>query len=369
MPEHVEAGRAGLSAGADLRPDARLVVLSPNWLGDAIMALPAVADLRRHFSGARLAVAARRGLADAWRAAPGVDAVLELDYDGRLPHASRWLADVATVAAERFDLAVILPNSFASAWLASRARIPERWGYRADLRTRLLTRVAAKPRTLVHQAEYYQTLVRAFGIETGPLHPVMQVTHAAQSAAGRLLAEAGVEPGAPFVVLAPGAAYGKAKQWLPHRFAELIVELAHMGLTAVVVGSGGDREAMQQIDRALDAQRAAARPVDVVGRTDLPTLMGVMTAARACVSNDSGAMHLAAAVGVPVTAVFGATNEQGTAPLPVSGARDDPRQVAIVRTDVWCRPCMLRECPIDHRCMSGVSASQVAAAVKRQVEA
>ncbi len=361
MPEH--AGVCPVQAGA------RIVVLSPNWLGDAIMALPAVADLRRHASGASLAVAARRGLADLWRAVPGVDAVVPLDYDGRLAHAVRWRSDTRALAAGGFTLAVVLPNSFASAWLVSRAGIPERWGFRADIRAPLLTWTAPKPRALVHQAEYYQTLVRAFGIETGPLRPVVHVPGQGRAVAVQLLGEAGVEPGTPFVTLAPGAAYGKAKQWLPERFAELVADLAREGLASVVVGSHGDREATAQIAQVLAARGGAARAVDLVGRTDLPALMGVMATGRACVSNDSGAMHLAAAIGVPVTAIFGSTNERGTAPLPAVGDRDDPRRVAVISTPVWCRPCMLRECPIDHRCMTGVRASAVAAAVKRQVSA
>ncbi len=348
-------------------PAPRVLVISPNWLGDAVMALPAVQDLRRHEPGAHLAVAARRGLADLWRAVPGMDEVIPLAYDGRLRHTPAWAADAAMLAAGRFSRAVLLPNSFASAWLVRRAGIAERWGYRADLRAPLLTRAVPKPATRVHQGEFYQALVHALGVDNGPLRPTIEPPAEARQEATRLLQDVGLPPGAPFVALAPGAAYGKAKQWLPERFAELVAALHADGLPTVIVGSGGDGEAAGRIRAALGARGDAVRPADLVGRTSLGTLMGVLAASRACVSNDSGAMHLAAAVGVPVTAVFGPTDERATAPLPGAGDRDDPARIAVVTNPVWCRPCMLRECPIDHRCMVGIAAGTVAAAVRRQV--
>jgi heptosyltransferase-2 len=153
------------------------------------------------------------------------------------------------------------------------------------------------------------------------------------------------------VALAPGAAYGGAKRWPPERFASLALELAADGVPTVMIGSGGDR------DTAAEVKQAAPQVIDLVGRTDLSQLAGVLALARTLVSNDSGAMHLAAAVGTPVTAVFGPTDERATRPL---GERH-----AILTANVWCRPCMLRECPLDHRCMRDIDTTQVVAAARR----
>jgi heptosyltransferase-2 len=177
--------------------------------------------------------------------------------------------------------------------------------------------------------------------------------------AAALLAHHGVPEDATVVGMAPGAAYGRAKQWPPERFGHL-ARLLHerRGAVSVLVGSRADRSAGDDI-------APCAPVVDLIGQTDLPLLVGLMARCRAFVSNDSGAMHLAAAVGLPVTAIFGSTDERSTAPL-ASGSTSAPRH-EILTCDAWCRPCMLRECPIDHRCMTGIDAGMVSMAVERQL--
>jgi heptosyltransferase-2 len=331
----------------------RLVVLAPNWLGDAVMALPAIADVRRHFAGAHLTVAGRGAIAALFAMVPGIDAVLTLPGRGGLAALRTWRADAGALAAAGFDTALLLPNSFASALVAHRAGIGERWGLATDLRGRLLTQAVPKPRSAESQAAYYQALVGAFGIANGPRHARVDPPRLEQSPA----------PRDPYVVFAPGAAYGKAKQWPPPRFGELAVRLLAEKRSVALVGSRGDQDACSEIVRTVRRLRAGADEgvVDLCGRTTLGELASVMAGAEGVVSNDSGAMHLAAAVGAPVVAVFGATNERRTAPL--TRGPDAPRP-RVVATDVWCRPCMLRECPIDHRCMTGVSAGQVHEALR-----
>ena len=325
-----------------------LVVLSPNWLGDAVMALPAIADIRRHFAPARLTVAARASVASLFTMVPGVEAVLTLPGRGGLSALGTWRQDVAALAGGGFDTAVLLPNSWASAYVVYRAGIAERWGLATDLRARWLTRSAPKPRGAAHQAAYYQALVAALGIETGPAYASVHVPHGTANPVAQR----------PYVVLAPGAAYGSAKQWPPDRFAELAVMLADRGQTVVLVGSRADAPTCRAIRHLATGANPDAM-VDLSGRTSLAELTAVLAGASAVVSNDSGAMHLAGAVGAPVVAVFGATNERRTAPL-VNGPEAEPPR--ILATDVWCRPCMLRECPIDHRCMTGITAQAVASA-------
>jgi heptosyltransferase-2 len=209
----------------------------------------------------------------------------------------------------------------------------------------------------VHQAAYYQHLVRELGVESGPLEPVLTVPDEAVTAARTVLTTRGWDASRALVAIAPGAAYGTAKRWLPEHYASLITQLVKTGLQCALVGSAGDTETTEWIIRLVPETE---RPyvIDLSGATTLSSLVGVIALAQAFVSNDSGAMHVASAVGVPVAAIFGPTREYETRPLPRAGARAE-----VLIHPVWCRPCMLRECPIDHRCMKGLSPERVFASV------
>jgi len=321
----------------------RILIVAPNWLGDAVMALPAIADVRRAHRDATITIAAKPSVAPLF--------ALVADVDG-----------IGPVDGAPSDAVILLPNSFHSAWMVYRARVPERWGYRTDWRGGLLTRAIPAP-ARVHQVEYYQHLTRALGCPSGPGEPRLTVPDARRAAAASLLAAAGWDGRARLAALAPGAAYGGAKRWPPRSFADLAAELAADGVQPVIVGSAADRDTTAEVLEAFrrptsNAERRTA-PIDLTGTTDLPTLAAVLSHCRALITNDSGAMHVGAAVGVPVTAVFGPTDETATHP------RGSAHR--IVTHDVWCRPCMLRECPIDHRCMRGVGVATVVEAARRSL--
>jgi heptosyltransferase-2 len=326
-------------------PITRLVIVAPNWLGDAVMALPAIADVRRDLPHSDITVAARPAIAPLFGMVAGVNHVID-----------------AARLDDRFDTALLLPNSFRSALLAKRAGIRERWGYRTQWRAPLLTRGIAPPRAVrhVHQADYYQRLVRALGFANGPVESRLAVPPEAREAGARALREAGWDGAAPLVALAPGAAYGGAKRWPPEQFAELAQMLARDGVTCVMVGTSADATTAADVAQAYQAPEAGRALCTLVGHTDLPALAGVLAHCRTLVTNDSGAMHLAAAIGIAVTAVFGPTDERATRPL--GGA------TTVVTNPVWCRPCLLRECPIDHQCMRGIEAADVMAATRRTHE-
>jgi heptosyltransferase II len=328
----------------------RMVILAPNWLGDAVMALPAIADVRRRAPQARLVVAARPAVAPLFTLVRDVDAVVVL---GPRPHVSGWLDAGAELRSEPFDAALLLPNSFQSALAVSRAGIADRWGYRTDWRRALLTKSVAPPK-LVHQIEYYQHLVRSLGFPSGPPEPSIDVAPDVRDNGRRVLIAAGWDGRTPIVALAPGAAYGGAKRWPPAYFAELVRALHDDGVVCAMVGSAADRRTGDEIAASCGAGHGL---IDLIGATDLPELAGVLVQCRSLVSNDSGAMHLGAAVGVPVTAMFGPTNDRATRPL---GGHH-----VVLTHAVWCRPCMLRECPLDHRCMLGISPNAVHAAARR----
>jgi heptosyltransferase-2 len=339
------------------------LVFSPNWLGDAVMALPAVADLRRHAGTGRLVVASRPSVAELWPMVAGVDEVVTIPAPRG---ARRWTgirASADAVRQVRADLAVLLPNSVRAALIARLAGIPARLGYRRNLRQWLLTQAVRRPRGPVHQADYYRCLVAAAGVENGSREPRLDVPDDSLAAARAMLTERGWIPGTPLLGLAPGAAYGGAKRWEPDRFAAVAEGLRRSrGTTAVLIGSAADGPAACAIEAELDKiDGAGGRPaaINLAGLTDLRQLIGVLAHCAAFVSNDSGAMHLAAAVGIPVAAVFGPTDERATAPR---GGR-----ARVLTADAWCRPCLLRECPLDHRCMTGIGAGDVVRAVEDMV--
>ena len=312
------------------------------------MALPAMASVRAAFPTARLAVAAIPSIAPLFLEATSAQPNDVITVDG-----SR---EANQLAEGRHDAVVLLPNSFRSAWNARRAGIGERWGFAAGFRSPLLTKRVKRPRGALHQADYYRALVTGLGMPTASELPRVRVTGRTEQRAATLLADLHVPDSAAIVGLAPGAAYGHAKRWSPPRVAELIARLVReRDAVCVMVGAAGDREAGREIESLLPA---GVRAVNVIGRTDLRVFAGVLARCRSFVSNDSGAMHLAAALGVPVTAIFGPTDERATAPL---GDHD------VILHQVFCRPCMLRECPIDHRCMKRIGVDRVFDAVSRRL--
>ena len=212
-----------------------------------------------------------------------------------------------------------------------------------------------------HQADYFRALVRGLGVPCDEGAPRVAVSTASAERAEMLLTERGIGPDARLVGFAPGAAYGLAKQWPPGGVAAVAARLVReRGATCVIVGASHDRPAARAIESWLRAQApdAVARVVDLVGRTSLGALAGVTARCRVFVSNDSGAMHLAAALGRPVVAIFGPTDERATRPI---GAHD------VMTAPVFCRPCMLRDCPIDHRCMKRIPLDAVFAAVSKHL--
>jgi lipopolysaccharide heptosyltransferase II len=337
----------------------RIVVRPPNWLGDAVLALPALAAIRAAYPAAHLTVAAPASVAALFRE----QTPLRPDQVVELPDATG--PAVAALRGGRFDLGILFPNSFRSAWQFWRAGLPARWGFATAGRGPLLTRRSPRGRSASrHQSDYYRALVTGLGIACEPdVPPALAPSPPSEHRATALLAERQVPASARLVVLAPGAAYGQAKQWPPDRMAALAARLvSELDAICLVVGATHDRNAARAVESWLreHAPAAAPRVVDLVGRTSLGALIGVTAKAAVFVSNDSGGMHLAAALGRPVVAVFGPTDERATRPI---GDHD------VLTAEVFCRPCMLRDCPIDHRCMKRITVETVFDAVARRIRA
>jgi heptosyltransferase-2 len=335
----------------------RLVIWPPNWLGDAVLSLPSIAALRRHFSAATLTIAAVPAVAELFRQDLGerVDEVIELPDRGRRA--------VAALRAGRHDAGVLLPNSFRSAWVLRRAGVPERWGLSTSGRGVLLTRRLARPARGLHQSDYYRAIVRGLDIEVGPEAPALKPSAASGAKADALLAKVDASRRSRLVGFAPGAAYGQAKQWPTDRVGEVMARLVReCDAACVVLGAAHDQPAARAIESWLRAHAPDTRDrvVDVVGRTGLGALVGIASRCAAFVSNDSGAMHVAAAAGSSVVAVFGPTDARATGPV---GPHD------VLTAPAFCRPCLLRDCPIDHRCMKRISVDAVFGAVAARLAA
>jgi heptosyltransferase II len=326
----------------------RLAVRMPNWLGDAVMALPAAGAVRAAFPDAHLAVVALPSIAPVFEEQTPARPQQILAVDKQ--------SETEALRAGQFDTVLLLTNSFGTAWTAHRAGVRERWGYSASLRGPLLTAAVRRPAREVHQTEYYLELVRQLGLPAPAIAPRIDVTSSTVERARRVFEQHGVRHDEGLVGFAPGAAYGHAKRWPPRRVADVIARLVkEQGIRCVLVGATADRASGREIESSLPP---GAGVVNLIGRTDLRQLIGVLRACRAFVSNDSGAMHLAAAIGIPVTALFGPTKAHVTAPV---GDHD------VLRHDVFCSPCMLRECPIDHRCMKRITSDEVFASVAQRI--
>jgi len=311
----------------------KILIRATNWVGDAVMCLPALGAIRERFPGAHIAILAKPWVADLYRRESFADEVILYNL------ASRWKM-ARELRARRFDCAILLQNAFEAALIAWLARIPNRIGYRRDGRGLLLTQAIAVPKRGEiprHERFYYLELLRRAGI----------VDRLPESTAIRLTPPAG-DRKKKIVGVSPGAAYGSAKQWLPERFAEAAGTLATArGAAIALFGSQSERALCTQVAALLRAHAVTNH----AGKTTLAQFIELAAQCELFLTNDSGAMHIASALGVPTVAIFGATDDIATGPTGINAR--------VVRQQVECSPCLLRECPIDHRCMARVSTDRV----------
>lgn len=340
----------------------RVLLRVPNWLGDAVMCEPALRAVPQLFPQARITILARAGVADVLAGHPAVHRTLVYDHRGR--HAGwrgKWRL-AQELRAERFEVAILFQNAFEAALLTWLAGIPMRIGYATDGRRLLLSRAVPVPAVEAHQVEYYLTLMRAAGWTGATTAPALTVRDDERDAMAQRLAAAGVGPEEMLIGVNPGSTYGGAKRWVPERFAETAVQvragLQRQGQRArvVIVGAAGEEALAGAI-----AQQIGAETLVWSGKTTVRELIALTARCRLYITNDTGPMHIAAACGVPLVAIFGPTDWKTTAPFGDGHA--------LVRQPVDCAPCLLRECPIDHRCMTGVTVEQVVAAADRLMPA
>lgn len=336
----------------------KILIRATNWVGDAIMALPALRAVRSRFPQAEIAILARPYVADIYRDQEICNRLIA--YDSQAKHQGILGREqlAAELRAQKFDLALLLQNAFDAAWLAWRAAVPERVGYARDGRSFLLTKPIPVPRTgeiPPHERFYYLELVRRAGwVHSLPNDSfiALHVSEASRRRAEEFLCQSGVRSGTLRIAIGAGASYGSAKCWPPSRFAALANQLQSAS-DADVILFGTAAEAA--VTRAISYELRRP-PIDLTEKTSIADLPALLAQCHVFIGNDSGAMHVAAGVGLPVVAVFGPTDPYGTAPV-------TPR-CTIVQQRPYCSPCFLRHCPTDHRCMSAITPEMVEAAAK-----
>ena len=331
----------------------KILVRAPNWIGDAVMAIAALEAIRRSRPGAEITVLSRPGVAELLRGQPFVDQVVSFESSGI--HAG-WAGQkrlIATLREGRFDAAVLLQNAFEAAWIAWRAGIAQRIGYARDGRRCLLTQAVAVPapgEIPRHEVYYYLELLHRAGWiprerDVPPIRLVL--AEGARQRAEELLRRAGARENVWRCAIAPGASYGAAKCWPPERFAALADRfISECDGDVILFGGPGEADIAQRIASAMKG-----RAISLVGMTPVADLPALLSTCSAFVGNDSGAMHVAAAVGVPVTGIFGPTDHQATVPW--------SQKFELVREPASCSPCFLRKCPVDHRCMTRIGVDSV----------
>lgn len=312
-----------------------ILIRATNWVGDAVMSLPALRALRDRYPHAKMTILARPWVADLYGREPFCDELI--------PWPGYQWSIIGELRKRNFDCAILLQNAFGAAATVALAGIPKRIGYNRDGRGFLLTDAVTPPKKgeiPPHESYYYLELLRRAKLIdiTLPSEPLVQLS-------GRSSAPDSI------VGVSPGAAYGSAKRWLPESFAEAAIEIAQTDHDSVMLfGTDAEKEVCGQIEQILT--QAGVKVVNLAGKTPLSQFIELAGRCRVFLTNDSGSMHIASALGVPTVAIFGATNHITTGPTgPLS---------RVVREPVDCSPCLKRECPIDHRCMTRVSADRVA---------
>jgi heptosyltransferase II len=355
----------------------RILVRGVNWLGDAVMTTPALARLRERFPDAHISLLTHEKIRDLWLHLPVVNETISFGPGEGLLSVSRKLR------AGKFDLALVLPNSPRSALEVYLAGIPKRIGYARPWRNLFLTqstplrpgrarmhkRSVQEIETLVtmgdpasriphpasvHQIHDYLHLVAALGASREPLPPRLFVTtHEIAVTARKFGLDGAATKGRPILGLNPGAEYGAAKRWPVERFIAAAQEIQkRTGCTVLILGGKGDVPIASQIESGLRLPVSAFRPL--VGQTSLRELMALLKMCGVVLSNDSGPMHVSAALGTPVVVPFGSTSPELTGP----GLPGDSRH-QLLKSDAPCSPCFLRKCPIDFRCMNGISVERI----------
>jgi heptosyltransferase-2 len=349
----------------------RILIRATNWIGDSVMTMPAVQRIRELAPTAHITMLCPGKLIDLWRHNPYINDLIPF---GRK-------LDINELRRRQFDIAIIFPNSFRSAWECKRAGIPRRIGFGGHCRRFLLTDIVHEPRaeraryenrsvdgktfrvkvfrSTRHQSERYLDIVAYLDGNRDPAPPRVRLAIEEMPALNKFLRD----DGRPVVAINAGAEYGPAKRWPAERFAQTAIKVTELvDVRWLIIGGRDDVEISREIETRLrEAKLAESSIVNIAGKTTLLDLCALLRYCKVLLTNDTGPMHIAAALGTPTVSIWGSTSPELTGPL-------SPRSV-IIREPVECSPCFLRKCPIDFRCMERIQVGTVVKAVLKQLGA
>jgi heptosyltransferase-2 len=334
----------------------RILIVAPSWIGDALLAQPLLRRLHDKLGSVRIDALAPTWCGPLLERMPEIEEVIASPFaHGELKLGARWRLG-RELAKRKYDQAIVLPNSFKSALIPFFANIPLRAGYAGESRYGLLNLVhKLDPAKLPLMAERYAQLAEKPGAELPrPLPPVRLQVDPVNTA--RTTARLALDRSSPIAAFCPGAEYGPAKRWPAQHFAALARALSARGYAVWLIGSGKDADLGEEIRAQSDAACH-----NLCGQTDIAAAIDLIACARLVVSNDSGLMHVAAALGKPLIALYGSSSPAHTPPLSLSSPAGSAR---IVKIDIECSPCFARACPLGHfRCMNDLLPERVLAEI------
>lgn len=334
----------------------RLLIRSTNWIGDAVMTTPAVRAIRKNFPDAEISILAKPWVAPVFESSPYIDNILIYDDSGKHKGLSGKLRLARELKQYSFDAAILLQNAFEAALITFFAGIPCRIGYNTDARGFLLTHsVPCTPQIKkMHQTGYYLGILQRIGLKADGLGLDLVVNNKSQQRAAEILKEHGISGTNRLVGINPSATFGPAKQWFPERYAALSDKIYEVfGADILVFGGPGDRELGRKISQMMQHPL-----VDLCGKTRLEEAIALINMCNLFITNDSGLMHVAAALDISLIAIFGSTN-------PVTTGPKGPNS-KIVRIPIDCSPCLKPKCPKGHlKCMNQIDVDMIFEVVRK----
>jgi heptosyltransferase-2 len=332
----------------------KIAVRAPNWIGDSVLALPAIESLSRNFPAAHIWIITKAWVKDIFTSLDFIHGV------HLLPDQSNWKS-IRQAAKQLnrmdFDTSLLLTNSFGSALLFYMAKIPHRWGYSRDGRQPLLTKRVSRETgdKTYHHVYYYLNLISGLGLKPCSPRLALSVTKEEKQWAKSFLAASNIRPDKRLFVINPGAYYGSAKRWPVLKYGPLVTAIQEkFDAEILIIGSSQELALAESI-----ADSVKKKPNILAGKTTLQQLISILSLADLCVTNDSGPMHIANALGVPIVVLFGPTDPAITGPF--------QKPSVYIKKDVPCWPCAYRECPFDHRCMMNISHEEVIEACEQML--
>jgi heptosyltransferase-2 len=330
----------------------KIVVRAPNWVGDSVLALPAMNTITRNYPESEVWVAAQDWVKDLFSMGNMFAGTISLPEQKGLKNLH---ISARRLRPSCFDLGILFTNSFASAFVFYLARIPQRWGYKKDGRGLLLTKgiTVQSKKNRVHQAHYYLDLLSGLGMKEFPEEFSLQVDQKEKTLTEEWLESQNIQIQRPLIIINPGAYYGSAKRWPAEKYAELASLLQRkMRAQILIIGSAEETPLAEAI-----FSRMSEHPHILTGKTNLPRLAALLSFADLLVTNDSGSMHLANFLKIPLVALFGPTEPARTGPY--------QQPAMVIHKGAPCWPCSYRQCPFDHQCMMDISLEEVLQACQK----